>query len=173
MKKIVLALSLFVLFGFSVSACKKGGASTPEQALKAMIEEAKKENWGAIYDSISKDSVTKMEKMMKDMLNMFVQMAKMNPEAAKNPEFQKMMELVNTNGKDFFIKLATIKPEDTKKFVASLNDIQILKSDIQGDKATLTVKAEDKEETVDFIKEDGVWKLDLSKQLEKSVGGEK
>jgi hypothetical protein len=77
---------------------------------------------------------------------MFAMMAGVSADELKSMGFRdfmaKMME-----------KMSEKEPEKTKQML----DATIVKSDVTGDSATLTIKTGDKEEKVKFIKENGLW----------------
>lgn len=161
--KKVLVLSIAVLFVFA--SCKKGSSDSPESVVKGMVEMAKAKNWGGIHDSLTKESTKKIEEMLKGIIAMVSSMAKTNPDALKDPKTAKLIELANLTGKEFFVKLIEIEPDKASSQFVGM-DIQILKTDIQGDKATVTVKSKEKaEEQIQLIKEDGKWKIDITSKL--------
>jgi hypothetical protein len=167
LKSIVL-MGLMVLF--LLPACGGNKAGDPEQALRGMVQAAQDKDWGKVYDSFSKDSADQLEKMLKSFIQMAVGMAKMNPEAVKNnPQMKKMIELSELNGKEFFVKMFEIQPEMSNQIVNKMEDFKVLKKDVQGERAVLTIQSGGNQDTVPMVKEGGEWKIDLATKLKEQM----
>ncbi|OHD14203.1 MAG: hypothetical protein A2Y41_05730 [Spirochaetes bacterium GWB1_36_13] len=166
MKKIKIALAALLSVLFIVSC--KGGSDTPESAVKAAVEAVKAKNWGAVYEALSKDTTAKIETSLKAMINLMASMAQAG--GSEDPQVKKMLELKDLTGKDFFVKLVEANASESDQFMAELNAFEVVKADIQGDKATVTVKTASKpSEEIPMIKEDGKWKIDFAAKIAESM----
>lgn len=168
MKKIRLILAIAMISIFTAVSCSKGGAS-PEQAIDDLVKAAKAKDWGKVYDCFSKESTAKLETMLKGFIQLASQMAKMNPEAAKDPKMAQVLELEKLSGKEFFIKFFNTDADTSNKMLGEFDNYKVTKKEINGDKAKLTIKTANKEEETDFIKEDGRWKIDLTPKLNQAL----
>ena len=168
MKKIKLLLVIAMIAAFGAISCSKGGGN-PEATIDKIIKAAKAKDWGGVYDCFSKESSNKMETMMKGFIQLAAQMAKMNPEAAKDPKMAQVLELEKATGKDFFVKFFNTDADSSNKMIGEFENYTVVKKEINGDKAKLTIKTGQKEDEVDFIKEDGMWKLDLTGKLNQAL----
>ena len=153
MKKIIVLFVMLLLIAY----CSKKGASTPNDAVQAMYNAVIKSDGGALYDTLSKESADNMEKMFKGMFQFVLQMSKQSGQ--QNEQTKMMEELNNVNGRDFFVKLFA-QPDVSKSMKDKTGEkFEIVDTKIDGDKAVVKTKTGDKEEDIEVVKENGVWKI--------------
>lgn len=168
MKKIKVLLVLGMIAVFAAISCSKN-SENPEATIDKMIKAAQSKDWDIVYDCFSKESTAKLETMMKSFIQLTTQMAKMNPEASKELKMDQLLELEKSTGKDFFIKAYSMNDDMTKQMIAEFENYTVTKKEITGNKANLTIKTAQKEDEVEFIKEGGMWKMDLTGKLNQAA----
>jgi predicted small lipoprotein YifL len=137
----------------ALAACGGGGpADTPEGTVKALQDNAKGKDFGAIIDLMSPEEMKKAE-------------AEFDKNKG-NPIFQKMIggrlgvegeELAKMSFRDFSSKMMEkMMLEDQEEF-DDFCSATIGKVEVKENKATVELKGKKKTESIDLVKIDGKW----------------
>jgi len=143
MKKYLFLLALCFFF----AGCTK--MLSPSVAYSKIVENANKGNWEYVYDNIDRYSqgvVNTSLKIMSEMVSSF------KGEKGKEKQY--------ASGKERFIAMCKTQEMLADNF--KKDKPQIIKIDIRGQKAYLTIKEKDKEQdTVVMYFEDNRWKMHI------------
>lgn len=140
----------------------------PEEVFLQLVAHAREKNWNALYEGISNSSLRKFEQVMKEQFSALkeINMDKDNKSAER---FQKLRELEDLSGREFFISLFELEGERTAtRFLPP--DIVIIQSKIYAQEAVLLIKTKARpksREKVLMIWENEGWKLDLNSKLKR------
>ncbi len=140
------------------TACGGGSAgATPKATFEAMKAAGEKKDGGALYDLLSPDAQKKVAAQLDQMKATPVD--QMQAEVKKQMEEQFGMtfdEMKKMSARDFMAKMfAKMSDEDLKE----VKDTVFVSEKIDGDKAVVTTKQGDTEDTLQMVKIDGKWFL--------------
>lgn len=160
-------LPFLLSVAFLVSFCA-GGNKSPEDTMKTLHGALLAKNGAALYDALSSGTSAKLEQAFKAYFQIMLPMMKQTGE--QNPEIKQMLEkadkILAASGKDFFTGIFESIPEKQfEEMKKNLQTYELADVKIDGDKATATLKVQGQEMPVEFIKENGSWKIDLEKIL--------
>ncbi|MDQ7778427.1 MAG: hypothetical protein RDV41_01805 [Planctomycetota bacterium] len=161
------SLSVLVVFaGLAMLAggCG-GGKGTPEAAFETFKNAMVNEDFGAAWDCLSKNAQTGMDGMFKMIEGMG---------AASADDFKKEFdctpeEFGKLSAREKFIKMGKSQtkketdPAAKQKEKDEIKSAKVTNTKIEGDKATLTIKTGDKEDTMSLVKEGNEWKFESFK----------
>ena len=129
-----------------------GCAETPQGAYTKIIGHGQKGEFDKVWDRIDSES----QKQVDSWVEVFGGIA-----AAFTRDPQKAEELRSLRGKELFVKLC----ESNEGIADRFRNRRVQSAEVEGDRATLVVlvgeTGEAKHETVNMVREDGVWKLDF------------
>jgi hypothetical protein len=147
-----------------------GGASTPEGAFKEFQGAIKAKDGEKAWNLLSKEAQGQMEmgaKLLKAMMEpIFAKLEKATPDELKAAEDKagiSMADFKAMDAKRLFV--LTVQKADKAPQGKGLDEITTATLEnvkVEGDKATGTVKTASKSAPIQFVKEGGSWKINLS-----------
>ncbi len=134
-------------------------ADTPKQAFDSFVTAIKisdgEKSW-ELLSSASQDSFNQLYAMLAEMMDV---------------SGEGMEEMAGvTSGKTLWIKAISESGNSGMNMTTELDNMIVTKEEVSGNKATLTVKSGTSVEKIDFIKENGAWKMDMSEALSPLTG---
>lgn len=163
----MLSALFLLLFSIALTSCggSKGSAakcaSTPKDFVAAMQNVYETKDGGAIYDLMYSKSAEKLETTIKGyskMAEAYMQaLAKMNPEIKKN--LGMMKEITSASGRDFYVNLVKLVMKVAGNRLPPAVKFALVKENMSGDKGTITVSAQGRNEDIPVIKEGGCYKI--------------
>jgi hypothetical protein len=136
-----------------------GCGESPQAAYLTIVQYGQKGEYDKIWDRIDKKSQGKLETA----LGMLAKVASLG--AAVGGKKQEAEELSRLKGKELFVRLCQMSPKILEDFASQ--EIKSVKK--EGDRAYLTVVAsvqgKTQEREVTMIREDGLWKLSIDREL--------
>lgn len=147
---------LLLLLGFWSMIPEK----TPQRALNSFYEAVKDSDWKSAYNYIDENSTKVLENQMKSYFNYLVSVYKNNDSRIKT-----FKELLEENGKDFFVQLMKTFPDNKKWFVNKLDNMKITKSVIQDDKALVAFETSKGRDSLILVKRNSDWKVSIDFRL--------
>ncbi len=173
MKKTIAIMACFAL-AFTLSAC--GGsakADTPEEVFENMKKVVKDKDFGGLYDMLSKDSQSGIEKSKEKAIPVLEKTSTVVPEEKMKEDLEKRFgvssldEFKAMSTRDFFVRLFSELTKDDDNFEkmdkATIEECKYSKDEKS---ATLTIKeADGKTNDMKVVLEDGSWRLDMSEMF--------
>lgn len=127
-----------------------GCAKKPSAAFQEIAAKAEKKDWAGLYDAMSSKSQGQMDMAMAMMVGL-------GSALAEGDNAKKAKELSALKGRELF---ARIMQEEAKPGQLPVALGEVVKQQVSGEKATLTVKGKGaKESQVEMVRENGEWKL--------------
>ena len=129
-----------------------GSTNTPEGSYKKIIKAVDKEDWGYVYDNLTERS----HNFLKSRLRTSVRF-----QMTANKDREELQSLKSLEGKELFVKFAGMDKTITEIF--DRGDFEVVEISIKENNAILKVKhGEEKVKMVAMIKEEEIWKMQLS-----------
>ncbi len=135
------------------SACGGGTepGSTPEDTFHAVKKAFADQDWAGIVELMPPSKIAKAEADFKK------QMSGPFAEGMAGVLGQDVEEVRKMDYKEFTAAMLAKMVEKSPEEFASMQDSVIVETKIDGDKATMKVKSGDEEQTIEFLKENGLW----------------
>jgi hypothetical protein len=130
---------------------RTGPAETPEETFANIKKIFANEEWSKVADFIPPSKIVEAEAEFKEQMAdpgaaLMLAMFEIDPEKAKTMTYREFMAAM-------FETMMKKDPIQMEEVMGS----EILETIIDGDKATLKVKAGDKENDIELLREDGLW----------------
>jgi hypothetical protein len=152
---------VFALLCIGLGCSSKAAGTTPEGTVQAFVNAFNAKDAGAIYDMLSSSGRASVEEGLKELKNATEE------ERAQACAFMQIdpADIDTMTGRDMFIANMTfvfnmVEAAEKMGGQTTAASFDITDTKIEGDKATVTgVNNDGREDSIELIKEGGVWKL--------------
>jgi hypothetical protein len=131
------------------AACGGGAGATPEETFEALQSAVKARDWGKFHDLLSEEGRSEFRDDYEDM--------KTEPEEAAEELGMEASDVAELEFRDYFIKMMEVEAERMGEMLEQFVAAEILDIQEMGDRAEVTFRIGDDEETMRMEKVGGAW----------------